>query len=179
MHKPQEQVRQFRRDVLKQSVSPSYPMIRDAVERARFIAEEAAETMAALVGGAAAKQMLSELAQTPLDTDVDGDGKPFKRVLRAKPDLVEVIDGVCDGIFVYYGVAEAIGIDLEPYYDAVWKSNMEKTGALRDENMPDGPRGKKPPGWQPPTGAIRRQLLADKATISSAEFLKKGDVDVD
>lgn len=61
-------------------------------------------------------------------------------------DAVEIIDGMCDLIYVVLGTAVAYGIDLEPYFDEVHRTNMLKaSGPLRE----DGKR-LKPPGWQPP-----------------------------
>jgi len=155
MHKPQEQVREFRRKVIHAATGPARPEIRDAAERSRFIAEEAAETIAALVGGAEARKILAEVAALPLASR----GLPGKS-LRDVPDLVEVVDGLCDLVYVCYGAAEAIGVDLEPYFDMVHESNMAKRNAPRDGD-PHGAIGQKPPGWRPPTEAIRTRLAAD------------------
>lgn len=68
------------------------------------------------------------------------------RKREMEPDLIEVIDGLCDTIVVSYGTAESIGIDLEPFYDEVMRTNMAKKDGPIDAN------GKrlKPPGWTPP-----------------------------
>jgi hypothetical protein len=61
-------------------------------------------------------------------------------------DLVEAIDGMCDLLCVVYGTAAEFGIDLEPFWDEVHRTNMAKAGGpIRD----DGKR-LKPPGWTPP-----------------------------
>lgn len=61
-------------------------------------------------------------------------------------DLVEAIDGMCDVLYVVIGTAVAFGIDLEPFFEEVHRTNMLKTtGAVRE----DGKR-LKPEGWQPP-----------------------------
>lgn len=70
-------------------------------------------------------------------------------------DLVGAIDGVCDLIYVALGTAVEFGLDLEPIFDEVHRSNMaKKGGAVRE----DGKR-LKPEGWTPPdvAGEINKQ----------------------
>lgn len=63
-----------------------------------------------------------------------------------RKDQVEIVDGMCDLIYVVLGTAVALGIDLEPYFNEVHRTNMLKAaGPLRE----DGKR-LKPPDWQPP-----------------------------
>lgn len=61
-------------------------------------------------------------------------------------DLVAAIDGLCDLIYVALGTASEFGIDLEPFFDEVHRSNMAKVGGSTRED------GKilKPEGWKPP-----------------------------
>lgn len=61
-------------------------------------------------------------------------------------DLIGAIDGLCDLIYVALGTASEFGIDLEPFFDEVHRSNMAKTGG------PTRADGKimKPEGWKPP-----------------------------
>lgn len=135
MHKAQVQVQKFCRDVSHAPTSPDRPQFRDAELRARLIAEEASETVYALVGRDEAFKILQEFAFP----------YPHHRGV-IYPDLAEVIDGICDIIYVAYGTAEAIGVDLEPFFDEVHESNMAKAGAGRDE----GGKIVKPPGWVKP-----------------------------
>ncbi len=73
-------------------------------------------------------------------------------------DEVEVIDGICDLMYVTVGTAVAMGIDLEPFWDAVQKANMAKEGG--------GKRGDgkvlRPEGWQAPdiAGILAQQREA-------------------
>lgn len=131
MHKPQQQVQDFHR-AISQPVSPAPPELRDAELRSKLILEEALETVVALVGMSKALKLTTAAM------------KVVPR--RAKPDLVEVIDGLCDLIFVAYGTAEVIGIDLEPFYDSVSAANLAKVGG---ERRADG-KALKPEGWKPP-----------------------------
>ena len=43
-------------------------------------------------------------------------------------DQVEMIDALCDILYVTYGAASAMGVDLEPFFDEVQRSNMTKVG---------------------------------------------------
>ena len=68
-------------------------------------------------------------------------------------DLVEVADALVDILYVTYGAANVLGIDLEPLFCEVHRSNMTKLGRL-------DPAGKVAKGseWSPPQ--IKRLLVA-------------------
>lgn len=137
MHKAQEQVEAFHR-AIEQTVGVS-PAIRDAELRASLVFEEAFETVAAIIGMKRAQEMLRAKADEV-------------RCVTAEPDLVEAVDGMCDTLVVVYGTAVAFGVDLEPFFDEVNRTNMAKvSGPVRA----DGKR-LKPPGWKPPR--IREML---------------------
>lgn len=75
-----------------------------------------------------------------------------------KLDRVEQIDALIDILYVTYGMATEMGVDLEPFFDEVHASNMRKVGGPIDE------RGKrlKPPGWTPPDiEGVYRRLYGD------------------
>jgi hypothetical protein len=61
-------------------------------------------------------------------------------------DLVEAVDGICDLIYVTIGAAIEFGVDVEPVFDEVHRSNMAKLGGPTRE---DG-KTLKPPGWTAP-----------------------------
>lgn len=110
------------------------PAVRDHELRARLILEEAVETVAAMGFHATAEM-------TPT-----GPG-PITRFARdANPDELEVIDGLCDLLYVVFGSAVTMGIDLEPFFEEVHRANMEKTTGPK---RADG-KQLKPEGWQPP-----------------------------
>lgn len=61
-------------------------------------------------------------------------------------DVVGTIDALCDLLYVTYGAAVALGVDIKPFFDEVHRSNMAKVGGAR---RADG-KWLKPAGWQPP-----------------------------
>ncbi len=63
-----------------------------------------------------------------------------------RKDMVGVIDGACDLIYVVLGTMVEFGIDIEPFFDEVHRSNMDKTGGEKRE---DG-KMLKPKNWKPP-----------------------------
>ena len=121
------------------------PELRDNELRAKLIMEEAVETVAAL--------------GFHVWANVEKHGQPGESLHRQlqyfeksyeKPDFIEVIDGLCDLIYVILGTAVAAGIDLEPFFDEVHRSNMSKVGG---EKRADGkvlkPKTFTPPDLQP------------------------------
>lgn len=64
----------------------------------------------------------------------------------------QVIDAMCDIIVVVHNTSNAMGIDLEPFFDEVHRTNMAKVGGGK---RADG-KAMKPTGWRPPQ--IKRML---------------------
>lgn len=64
----------------------------------------------------------------------------------ANGDLVGMIDAVCDLLYVTYGAAVALGVDLEPFFAEVHRTNMLKAGHRRRQ---DG-KVLKQEDWEPP-----------------------------
>jgi hypothetical protein len=58
----------------------------------------------------------------------------------------DVIDAICDIEVVIHNTSNAMGIDIEPFFQEVHRANMAKAGGPVRE---DGKR-LKPPGWVPP-----------------------------
>lgn len=69
-------------------------------------------------------------------------------------DLVEMVDALADLLVVVYGAAVEMGVDLEPVFAEVHRSNMSKDGG-----MDAGGKILKGPGFRPPDilGELRRQ----------------------
>ncbi len=70
-------------------------------------------------------------------------------------DIAETVDGACDLIYVILGTMIELGIDLDPFFIEVHKTNMAKSvGKFRND-------GKilKPDGWKPPRIA---EMIANK-----------------
>ncbi len=69
-------------------------------------------------------------------------------------DFVEMVDALADLLVVVYGAAVELGVDLEPVFAEVHRSNMSKNGGK-------DPGGKilKGPAFTPPDilGELRRQ----------------------
>ena len=63
-----------------------------------------------------------------------------------KRNLVEVADALTDLIYVIKGAGCTFGIDLEPVFEEVHKSNMTKVGGHKDE----GGKWIKPSTYKPP-----------------------------
>lgn len=89
----------------------------DAGLAARLIIEEALETVNAL-GFHATVKLGGKFELTPLT--IAGIG-------RKEVDLIEVIDGLCDTIYVCYWAACALKVELEPFLDEVCTNNLLKT----------------------------------------------------
>ena len=125
MNQYQGMVRQFHH-ATDQTVGRT-PELRDRHLRAKLIYEEAIETIRAL-----------GCEPSPEDGTVD-DG-------WHTPNEVEVIDGLCDLLYVTFGTAVAMGVDLDPFFAEVHATNMAK---LAGEKRADG-KQLKPEGWTPP-----------------------------
>lgn len=61
-------------------------------------------------------------------------------------NATEVVDALCDIVYVTYGFFVSIGIDSEPFEEEVHRTNMLKASGPKRE---DG-KQLKPEGWQPP-----------------------------
>lgn len=77
-------------------------------------------------------------------------------VISRPPDWVEMVDALCDLLYVTYGTAVEMGVDLRPFFAEVHRTNMAKLGG------PVRADGKvlKPLGWVGPQVWIRKKLLS-------------------
>ena len=62
-----------------------------------------------------------------------------------KSDLVGMIDALCDILVVTYGAAVELGVDLEPFFKEVQRSNMTKS-----QEKDAGGKIMKGPDYSPP-----------------------------
>jgi predicted HAD superfamily Cof-like phosphohydrolase len=68
-------------------------------------------------------------------------------------DMVGMADALCDILYVVYGTGVALGVDLEPIFAEVQRSNMTKDGGGQDS----GGKVIKGPNWSPPD--IKSKLI--------------------
>ena len=73
----------------------------------------------------------------------------------ADGDLVKLVDALVDILYAAYGTADTIGIDLEPVFAEVHRSNMSK----RPPSPDSGGKAAKGPDYSPPDirGEVARQ----------------------
>ncbi len=50
----------------------------------------------------------------------------------SRGDMVEMVDALCDLLYVTFGTALFLGIDVEPVFQEVQRSNMTKDGGGQD-----------------------------------------------
>ena len=74
-------------------------------------------------------------------------------------DWPQMIDALCDILYVTYGAANAMGIDLDDFFQEVHRTNMEK---LKGPMRADG-KQLKPEGWKPPDIKGLLKLACQKA----------------
>ncbi len=66
------------------------------------------------------------------------------RDATAAGDWLEMVDALADLLYVTYGAAVEMGIDMTPYFDEVHRTNLAK------EPSPPGEKCIKPDGWVAP-----------------------------
>jgi len=76
---------------------------------------------------------------------IEEEAQEFRHAWRTR-DRLEMIDALCDLLYVTVGAAVEMGVELAPFFDEVHASNLRKAGG------PVRADGKhlKPPGWTPP-----------------------------
>ena len=61
-------------------------------------------------------------------------------------DLIPAIDALCDVLYVTFGSAVTFGIDIEPFFREIHRSNMTKSG----KHQRDDGKILKGPDYEPP-----------------------------
>jgi predicted HAD superfamily Cof-like phosphohydrolase len=79
---------------------------------------------------------------------IEEEAREFREAAEAK-DPVEMVDALCDLLYVVYGAACQLGVDLDPFFQEVHRTNMAKGPAAGGYRRADG-KWMKPAGWQPP-----------------------------
>lgn len=54
-------------------------------------------------------------------------------------DMIGMIDALCDILYVTFGTADSMGVDLEPFFNEVQRSNMSKEGNDSSGKICKGP----------------------------------------
>lgn len=81
----------------------------------------------------------------------------------------EVIDAICDTIVVLHNTSNAMGVDVEPFFDEVHRCNMTKAnGPLREDS-----KRLKPEGFQPSRIEAMLRNLLETGRASTDETVVK------
>lgn len=65
-------------------------------------------------------------------------------------DPVQMIDALCDLLYVTYGTAVSAGVNIEPYFAEVHRSNMSKLWPDGEPHYREDGKLLKPPDFKPP-----------------------------
>ena len=81
----------------------------------------------------------------------------FKEFIEATQsgNIVQIADAIVDLMYIAYGSAVSYGIDVEPIFHEVHRSNMTKEGNMREDG-----KVLKGNGWKPPNveSLLRQQM---------------------
>jgi len=82
-------------------------------------------------------------------------------------DLVGVADALADLLYVVYGAAAEYGVDLEPVFAEIHRSNMTKGQSVRG-SRPDG-KVRKGPGYRPPNvrQVLTQQMVEEDRLVAA------------
>ena len=90
----------------------------------------------------------------------------FQEAMQSK-DLSAMAKELADLLYVVYGTAVSLGIDMEPVFKEVHRSNMSKVGGYKRE---DG-KWVKPPTYSPAS----LDIIIEAQTVSQKKFLQQGE----
>ena len=86
-------------------------------------------------------------------------------------DLIGIADALGDLKYVVEGAAVAYGIDLEPVFNEIHRSNMAKLGPDGKVHYREDGKVLKPEGWRPPQlePILNAQMERDRSASSVSE----------
>jgi predicted HAD superfamily Cof-like phosphohydrolase len=90
----------------------------------------------------------------------------FQEAMQRK-DLSAMAKELADLLYVVYGTAVSLGIDMEPVFKEVHRSNMSKVGGYKRE---DG-KWVKPPTYSPAS----LDNILESQTVSQKKILQQGE----
>ncbi len=119
---------------------PSKPSLQDMVKEFHVKFEQPVGTRAAMIDRDR-RDLRHRL--------VEEEAKEFENAC-ADRDMVEMVDAAVDLIYVALGALVELGVDVEPVFAEVHRSNMAKLWPNEVVWYDDHGKVKKPPGWTPP-----------------------------
>jgi predicted HAD superfamily Cof-like phosphohydrolase len=94
---------------------------------------------------------------------INEEAEEFEQAAKAR-NLVEMADALADVIYVALGAAVSLGIDLEPVFEEVHRSNMTKVWADGQVRRREDGKVIKPPTYSPANIAQELERQARKET---------------
>jgi predicted HAD superfamily Cof-like phosphohydrolase len=105
-----------------------------------------------------------DATQTLRNRLIQEEFEEFQEAMQSK-DLSAMAKELADLLYVVYGTAVSLGIDMEPVFKEVHRSNMSKVGGYKRE---DG-KWVKPPTYSPAS----LDHLLEAQTVSQEKFLQQ------
>lgn len=98
------------------------------------------------------------------------EAEEFGKAVQAG-NFAEIVDAICDLLYVTYGAASALGIDIDPFFDEVHRSNMSKLDARTGRPIyRDDGKVLKPETWSPPNiNGMLRQVASPRFADASLD----------
>lgn len=94
---------------------------------------------------------------------INEEAEEFEQAAKAR-NLVEMADALADVIYVALGAAVSLGIDLEPVFEEVHRSNMTKVWSDGQVRRREDGKVIKPPTYSPANIAQELERQARKET---------------
>ncbi len=86
----------------------------------------------------------------------------FSKAFAGKLDRENFTKELCDVLYVVYGTAVALGIDLDAGLEEVHRSNMSKLGSNGKPILDAGGKVTKGPNYRPPELALAANAVIDE-----------------